>query len=131
MNSNYLDIRGEAGYQLHANREQYTSQQTKHTLISRTTLIFYYFKYMRWQLLNVHFLLLTVSQNIYLTSSIDLQTAKSKAMPLNLQFGDGLDFHCILYQAECVVNLIIWFSMAPHAKSIWNKAEIDCVCKHR
>lgn len=72
-----------------------------------------------------------VSQNIYITLSSDLQTAKSDATALNFQSGDGLDFHCILYQAECVVNLIIWFSVAPHAKSNWNKAEMDCVSRHR
>lgn len=72
-----------------------------------------------------------VSQNIYITPSSDLQTVKIGATVLNFQSGDRLDFHCILYQAECVVNLIIWFSVAPHAKSNWNEAEMDCVSRHR
>lgn len=68
-----------------------------------------------------------VSQNVYNTPSSDLQTAKSEAAALNFQSRDGLDFHCILYQAKSVVNLILWFSVPPHAKSSWNMVEMDCV----
>lgn len=53
------------------------------------------------------------------------------AMALNFQYGDGLDFHCILYQAKCVGNLIICFSVVHMPKAIGTRPEMDCVSRHR
>lgn len=70
----------------------------------------------------------TMSENIYITPSSDLQTAEAEAVVLNFHSVDGLDFRCILYQAKCVVNSIIWHSVVRRAKSNWKTGEIDCVC---